>query len=95
MHRAHKTIDTVCIFTLEFSTNNQFFSLSPFVSSSPSFLIFWPSFLSVRELEDKSEQLLRVKKEKTAVLSDLEAKLAAREREVRNETRKLEYLLIV
>ena len=33
-------------------------------------------------MEDKSEQLLRVKREKATVLADLEAKLAAREREV-------------
>ena len=39
-------------------------------------------YLSFRELEDKSEQLLRVKREKATVLADLEAKLAAREREV-------------
>ena len=44
-------------------------------------LFFFFLFFS-RELQDKSEQLLRVKKEKAAVLSDLEAKLAAREQEV-------------
>ena len=40
----------------------------------------------LRELQDKSEHLLRVKKEKASVLSDLETKLAAREQEVRTPT---------
>ena len=57
-----------------------FFSFFSLIFSH--FSLFHTIFLSTRELEDKSEQLLRVKKEKATVLADLEAKLASREREV-------------
>ena len=66
------------LLSLLFSLLSLLFSLLFFLLSLLSIL----SFLSTRELEDKSEQLLRVKKEKATVLADLEAKLASREREV-------------
>ena len=56
--------------------------IDSFVDTVCKIYLFLCSMFSFRELQDKSEQLLRVKKEKAAVLSDLEAKLAARDQEV-------------